>query len=93
MAEYEARFYTEAKAAGGLNHPNIIIIYDIGKSGHLVYMAMEYIEGRELREMLTEGTAAAGRAGASTSRRRSAKDWRTPTSTRSCTGTSSPPTS
>jgi eukaryotic-like serine/threonine-protein kinase len=55
MAEYEARFYTEAKAAGGLNHPNIIIIYDIGKSGHLVYMAMEYIEGRELREMLTDG--------------------------------------
>src|SRR6267378_2140050 len=52
MAEYEARFYTEAKAAGGLNHPNIIIIYDIGKSGHLVYMAMEYIEGRELRELL-----------------------------------------
>jgi len=52
MAEYEARFYTEAKAAGGLNHPNIIIIYDIGKSGHLVYMAMEYIQGKELREML-----------------------------------------
>src|SRR5215467_4803055 len=55
MAEYEARFYTEAKAAGGLNHPNIIIIYDIGKSGHLVYMAMEYIHGKELREMLADG--------------------------------------
>jgi len=52
MADYEARFYTEAKAAGSLNHPNIIIVYDIGKSGHLVYMAMEYIEGRELRELL-----------------------------------------
>src|SRR5258706_3401561 len=60
MAEYEARFYTEAKAAGGLNHPNIIIIYDIGKSGHLVYMAMEYIEGRELRELLAEGQRLAG---------------------------------
>ena len=55
MAEYEARFYTEAKAAGGLNHPNIIIVYDIGKSGHLVYMAMEYVEGKELREMLADG--------------------------------------
>ena len=55
MAEYEARFYTEAKAAGGLNHPNIIIVYDIGKSGHLVYMAMEYIQGMELREMLVDG--------------------------------------
>jgi serine/threonine-protein kinase len=59
MAEYEARFYTEAKAAGGLNHPNIIIIYDIGKSGHLVYMAMEYIEGRELRELLAQGQSLA----------------------------------
>src|SRR6266702_4137145 len=55
MAEYEARFYSEAKAAGSLNHPNIIIIYDIGKSGHLVYMAMEYIEGRELRDLLAQG--------------------------------------
>jgi len=55
MAEYEARFYTEAKAAGSLNHPNIIIIYDIGKSGHLVYMAMEYIDGRELRDLLAQG--------------------------------------
>jgi len=55
MAEYEARFYTEAKAAGGLNHPSIVIVYDIGKSGNLVYMAMEYVEGRELREMLPEG--------------------------------------
>jgi serine/threonine-protein kinase len=55
VAEYEARFYQEAKAAGGLNHPNIVIIYDIGRSGNLVYMAMEYVEGRELRELLTEG--------------------------------------
>ncbi len=55
VAEYEARFYTEAKAAGGLNHPNIVIVYDIGKSGKLVYMAMEYVEGRELRELLVDG--------------------------------------
>src|SRR5438477_1403000 len=55
MAEYEARFYTEAKAAGSLNHPNIIIVYDIGKSGHLVSMAMEYIEGHELRALLAQG--------------------------------------
>jgi len=55
VMEYEARFYHEAKAAGGLNHPNIIIIYDIGKSGHLVYMAMEYVEGKELRHLLSAG--------------------------------------
>jgi serine/threonine-protein kinase len=52
MAEYEARFYQEAKAAGGLNHPNIVTIHDIGKSGNLVYMAMEFLEGQELRDLM-----------------------------------------
>ncbi len=55
LAEYEARFYQEAKAGGGLNHPNIVIIYDIGKSGSFIYMAMEYIEGSELRSLLSQG--------------------------------------
>lgn len=55
MAEYEARFYQEAKAAGGLNHPNIVTIYDIGKSGHVAYMAMELLDGKELRAMMAPG--------------------------------------
>jgi eukaryotic-like serine/threonine-protein kinase len=55
MEEYEARFYMEAKAAGGLNHANIVIVYDIGKTGNLAYMAMEYIDGVELRTMLSQG--------------------------------------
>jgi serine/threonine-protein kinase len=52
MANYEARFYHEARAAGGLNHPNIVTIYDVGKSGDIAYMAMEFIEGDELRVLL-----------------------------------------
>ncbi|MBX9631499.1 MAG: serine/threonine protein kinase [Burkholderiales bacterium] len=56
IAEYEARFYQEAKAAGGLSHPNIVVIYDIGKTDRLAYMAMEYLEGRELRSILSERT-------------------------------------
>src|SRR3979409_742892 len=55
MAEYEARFYTEAKAGGDHNHTTFSIIIEIGKSRLLVYMAIEYIEGKELREMLAEG--------------------------------------
>jgi serine/threonine protein kinase len=55
MAEYEARFYQEAKAAGGLNHPNIVTIYDIGKSGNVAYMAMELLEGAELRASMKPG--------------------------------------
>jgi serine/threonine-protein kinase len=55
MAEYEGRFYQEAKAAGSLNHPNIVTIYDVGKSGHLAYMAMEFLQGEELRSLLATG--------------------------------------
>ena len=55
MVEYEARFYQEAKAAGGLNHPNIVTIYDIGKSGDVAYMAMELLDGKELRAMMAPG--------------------------------------
>jgi eukaryotic-like serine/threonine-protein kinase len=53
--KYEARFYQEARAAGGLNHPNIVTVYDAGKQGDVVYMAMEYIQGVELRTLFVEG--------------------------------------
>jgi serine/threonine-protein kinase len=52
LPEYEGRFYQEARAAGGLNHPNIVTIYDIGKSERVAYMAMELLEGEELRSVL-----------------------------------------
>jgi serine/threonine-protein kinase len=55
IAHFEARFYQEARAAGGLNHPNIVTIYDIGRSGNTAYMAMEFIEGQELRKLLVDG--------------------------------------
>jgi serine/threonine protein kinase len=55
MADYEARFNQEAKAAGGLNHPNIVTVHDIGKSGNMAYMAMEFLEGRELRDLMSPG--------------------------------------
>ncbi|HWQ39117.1 MAG TPA: serine/threonine-protein kinase [Burkholderiales bacterium] len=57
VAEYEARFYQEAKAAGQLSHPNIVTIYDIGKSEKLAYMAMELLEGQELRKILASGAS------------------------------------
>jgi eukaryotic-like serine/threonine-protein kinase len=54
-AEYEKRFYQEAKAAGGLSHPNIVTIFDIGHAGELVYMAMEFVAGAELKSLLASG--------------------------------------
>jgi len=53
--EYEGRFYQEAKAAGRLSHPNIVTIYDVGKSGDVAYIAMEFLHGRELRDILNDG--------------------------------------
>jgi len=55
MADYESRFYQEARAAGGLNHPNIVTIYDIGNSGNVAFMAMELLDGKELRMLMTPG--------------------------------------
>jgi len=52
---FEARFYQEARAAGGLNHPNIVTVYDVGKAGDVAYIAMEFIEGVELRTLIGEG--------------------------------------
>ncbi len=54
-ADYEARFQQEARAAGGLNHPNIITIHDIGREGDTNYMAMELLDGIELRELMKQG--------------------------------------
>ena len=46
------RFEQEAKAASALNHPNIITIYEIDRSGSTTFIATEFIEGQTLRERL-----------------------------------------
>ena len=57
LASFEERFYREAKSAGRLNHPNIVTIYDVGKSDDSAYMAMEFMEGQLLRDILDAHTA------------------------------------
>lgn len=52
--EYEARFYQEAKAAGRLNHPNIVTIHDLGESSGMAYIAMELLRGNELQNLLKD---------------------------------------
>ena len=50
--EYEKRFAQEARAAGKLNHPNIVTTFDFGEEGDLAYLAMELLEGTDLRARL-----------------------------------------
>ncbi|MGE5278440.1 MAG: protein kinase domain-containing protein [Acidobacteriota bacterium] len=53
--ESRGRFEQEARAASALNHPNILTVYDIGDSGSGLFIAMEYVDGRTLRELLASG--------------------------------------
>ena len=48
------RFRNEARAAGTLNHPNIVTIYDAGEQEGVFYIAMEYIEGETLHGLLSQ---------------------------------------
>jgi TonB family protein len=47
------RFYREAQAAGGLQHPNIVTIFEMGETEEIPYIAMEYLEGDSLDLILT----------------------------------------
>ncbi|MDA8092501.1 MAG: protein kinase [Betaproteobacteria bacterium] len=49
---FETRFFREAKSAGRLNHPNVVTIYDVGKTDRIAYITMELLEGRSLRQLL-----------------------------------------
>jgi serine/threonine-protein kinase len=53
--EFQSRFFQEAKAAGRLNHPALITIYDFGEEGSLAYMAMELLDGTELSKRMAQG--------------------------------------
>jgi len=50
--EFRKRFLREARTAGKLNHPNILTIYDIGEQENMLFLAMEYIEGQTLKQVL-----------------------------------------
>jgi serine/threonine protein kinase len=61
-ADFRARFEREAKAISSLNHPNICILYDIGRENGTDYLVMEYIEGEPLSERLKKGPLAVDEA-------------------------------
>ena len=86
--QFVERFRREAQNAAGLSHPSIVSIYDRGDSEGTYYIAMEYVEGRTLKELLVaRGPSPLGIAIDYTRQILSASASRTATG--SCTATSS----
>jgi eukaryotic-like serine/threonine-protein kinase len=54
-AQFVERFRREASSAAGLQHPNVVGVFDRGEHEGLHYIAMEYVEGASLKEMITRG--------------------------------------
>src|SRR5918996_2887222 len=53
--EFVERFRREASAAAGLQHPNVVSVFDRGEFDGTYYIAMEYVEGASLRELINRG--------------------------------------
>jgi serine/threonine-protein kinase len=52
--EFVSRFRKEAQAVAKLSHPNIVSVYDVGQEKETQYIVMEYIEGRNLKQVIRE---------------------------------------
>ncbi|NYE58247.1 protein kinase domain-containing protein [Carboxydothermus ferrireducens] len=52
--EFVERFKREAKALASLSHPNIVNIYDVGQEDNTYFLVMEYVEGKNLKEIIRE---------------------------------------
>src|SRR5207249_11288360 len=57
-----ARFEREARAAGALNHPNVLAVYDVGEHEGALYLVTELLDGESLRARLEAGTLPLARA-------------------------------
>jgi tRNA A-37 threonylcarbamoyl transferase component Bud32 len=55
IEERKMRLLREARAAGRLLHPSIVTLFDAGEDGEILYLAFEFVEGRDLAERVEEG--------------------------------------
>ena len=53
-ADFLERFLNEGRIVASLRHPNIITIFDIGSANEFVYIAMEYVEGGDLKDRISK---------------------------------------
>src|SRR5271165_762595 len=48
------RFYSEAKAVGNLQHPNIVVVYELGEENGSPYLVMQYLDGTPLDKIIAQ---------------------------------------
>jgi len=84
--EFRARFVRESRLAAALDHPNVIPVYEAGDEDGALFIAMRFVEGRDLRDSST-WRAASTPSARSGSSRRSRAPWTPPTLGGSCTAT------
>lgn len=53
-AEFQNQFKLEARAAANLSHPNIVTVHDFGFADNLLYIVMEYIPGKDLKQLIRD---------------------------------------
>jgi serine/threonine-protein kinase PpkA len=54
-AQFGGRFIREANIVSQLSHPNIVTVYDVGVSNHYHYISMDYLPGKDLKDLIAEG--------------------------------------
>src|SRR4029453_1115317 len=59
--QFRERFVRESHIAATIDHPNIIPIYDAGEADGLLYIAMRFVQGPDLKEILKRGSLGVGR--------------------------------
>ncbi|KAF0190360.1 MAG: serine/threonine protein kinase bacterial [bacterium] len=55
--EHKSRFARESRTVSALNHPNIITVYEIGNFNDQLFIATEYVDGKTLREIISENNS------------------------------------
>src|SRR3954470_2865864 len=63
-ADFRTRFKSEAQLAASIDHPNVVPVFEAGEAEGVLYLAMRYVEGTDLRSLVddTEGSLAPERA-------------------------------
>ena len=90
---FRERFIAESRLAAAIDHPNVLPVFKAGEEEGLLYLAMRFVDGDDLRTLVDARRPARARRAPRASWPRSAPRSTPPTPAGSCTATSSPPTS